>query len=154
MAAPTMAVIQVDRLKNPCRVCTWNRRVAAHPPPSAPMMPIRQVTMRPSALLPGTTRLASRPDPRPRTIQAMMHRTRVRHVESDRRDPWQVNGRGVAGGRVNGGATVAQLGGQMPAEATVGPGHERCLSGDLHEHCLLYTSDAADDLLCVDLGGR
>ena len=22
------------------------------------------------------------------------------------------------------------------------------------EHCLLYTSDAADDLLCVDLGGR
>src|SRR5450756_3141127 len=21
-------------------------------------------------------------------------------------------------------------------------------------HCLLYTSDAADDLLCVDLGGR
>ena len=26
----------------------------------------------------------------------------------------------------------------------------------LHRHaaCLLYTSDAADDLLCVDLGGR
>ena len=23
-----------------------------------------------------------------------------------------------------------------------------------HKHCLLYTSDAADDLLCVDLGGR
>eukprot|EP01067_Filipodium_phascolosomae_P009708 Filipodium_phascolosomae@DN900_c0_g1_i1.p1 len=23
-----------------------------------------------------------------------------------------------------------------------------------HRHCLLYTSDAADDLLCVDLGGR
>ena len=22
------------------------------------------------------------------------------------------------------------------------------------ENCLLYTSDAADDLLCVDLGGR
>ena len=22
------------------------------------------------------------------------------------------------------------------------------------EYCLLYTSDAADDLLCVDLGGR
>src|SRR5680860_265476 len=22
------------------------------------------------------------------------------------------------------------------------------------DHCLLYTSDAADDLLCVDLGGR
>ena len=26
--------------------------------------------------------------------------------------------------------------------------------GNLHEVCLLYTSDAADDLLCVDLGGR
>src|SRR5450756_3144285 len=24
----------------------------------------------------------------------------------------------------------------------------------LHQPCLLYTSDAADDLLCVDLGGR
>ena len=23
-----------------------------------------------------------------------------------------------------------------------------------HKPCLLYTSDAADDLLCVDLGGR
>src|SRR5680860_520199 len=23
-----------------------------------------------------------------------------------------------------------------------------------HDNCLLYTSDAADDLLCVDLGGR
>ena len=23
-----------------------------------------------------------------------------------------------------------------------------------HEHCLLYTSDAADDTPCVDLGGR
>ena len=23
-----------------------------------------------------------------------------------------------------------------------------------HYTCLLYTSDAADDLLCVDLGGR
>src|SRR5450756_2855540 len=25
---------------------------------------------------------------------------------------------------------------------------------DLYRFCLLYTSDAADDLLCVDLGGR
>ena len=25
---------------------------------------------------------------------------------------------------------------------------------DLAVRCLLYTSDAADDLLCVDLGGR
>ena len=24
----------------------------------------------------------------------------------------------------------------------------------VHNRCLLYTSDAADDLLCVDLGGR
>ena len=28
---------------------------------------------------------------------------------------------------------------------------EKCLTRD---DCLLYTSDAADDLLCVDLGGR
>src|SRR5450756_2128089 len=28
------------------------------------------------------------------------------------------------------------------------------LGGDHLESCLLYTSDAADDLLCVDLGGR
>ena len=27
-------------------------------------------------------------------------------------------------------------------------------SDDLVTICLLYTSDAADDLLCVDLGGR
>ena len=26
--------------------------------------------------------------------------------------------------------------------------------GDVLRGCLLYTSDAADDLLCVDLGGR
>ena len=25
---------------------------------------------------------------------------------------------------------------------------------DFNNNCLLYTSDAADDLLCVDLGGR
>src|SRR5450756_3195258 len=33
----------------------------------------------------------------------------------------------------------------------------RCLSSKLKDGtyvCLLYTSDAADDLLCVDLGGR
>src|SRR5665213_3460798 len=28
------------------------------------------------------------------------------------------------------------------------------LTGRNHHSCLLYTSDAADDLLCVDLGGR
>ena len=27
-------------------------------------------------------------------------------------------------------------------------------AGELNTGCLLYTSDAADDLLCVDLGGR
>ena len=27
-------------------------------------------------------------------------------------------------------------------------------NGKVHKGCLLYTSDAADDLLCVDLGGR
>ncbi len=28
------------------------------------------------------------------------------------------------------------------------------MENEMHRHCLLYTSDAADDLLCVDLGGR
>ena len=28
------------------------------------------------------------------------------------------------------------------------------IANDMLEACLLYTSDAADDLLCVDLGGR
>src|SRR5450756_1907338 len=30
----------------------------------------------------------------------------------------------------------------------------RSPAGRRRENCLLYTSDAADDLLCVDLGGR
>ena len=29
-----------------------------------------------------------------------------------------------------------------------------CSESHAYEICLLYTSDAADDLLCVDLGGR
>src|SRR5450756_3198976 len=33
------------------------------------------------------------------------------------------------------------------------PAGGRVLADD-HHVCLLYTSDAADDLLCVDLGGR
>src|SRR5680860_1704821 len=33
--------------------------------------------------------------------------------------------------------------------------HPYCSLGHARNyHCLLYTSDAADDLLCVDLGGR
>ena len=34
------------------------------------------------------------------------------------------------------------------------PGHTAQPRPGLHCLCLLYTSDAADDLLCVDLGGR
>jgi hypothetical protein len=52
MAAPAMAVSQVDRLKNPFRVWMWNNLVAAQPPPSAPAMPITQVKMRPCDRLP------------------------------------------------------------------------------------------------------
>src|SRR5450756_2184508 len=29
-----------------------------------------------------------------------------------------------------------------------------CVAAACEDDCLLYTSDAADDLLCVDLGGR
>src|ERR1039457_6338275 len=67
-----MAVIQVGRLKNPCRLWMWNNLVAAQPPNSAPMMPITQVRMRPCDLPPGISILASKPAPRPRTIQAMI----------------------------------------------------------------------------------
>ena len=34
------------------------------------------------------------------------------------------------------------------------PGDDFGMIHALLERCLLYTSDAADDLLCVDLGGR
>ena len=47
---------------------------------------------------------------------------------------------------------AAALGEPLPVPAHQRPGH-RVL--DRHRRpCLLYTSDAADDLLCVDLGGR
>ena len=49
----------------------------------------------------------------------------------------------------------------MPADLRAGQTFNRrseiyaasdvCIAG--HRFCLLYTSDAADDLLCVDLGG-
>src|SRR5579862_7032075 len=70
-----MAVSQVDRLKNPCRVTTWNNFVATQPPSSAPAMPITHVMTRPCDLLPGMNILASRPAPSPRTIHAMMPTT-------------------------------------------------------------------------------
>ena len=39
--------------------------------------------------------------------------------------------------------------------AGAGPGHRQAGRPDpLAPVCLLYTSDAADDLLCVELGGR
>src|SRR5689334_19682982 len=67
-----MAVSQVEMLKNPCRVTTWNSLVASQPPSSAPATPSTQVRIRPCDLLPGISILASRPAPRPRTIHAMM----------------------------------------------------------------------------------
>src|SRR5680860_48909 len=40
-------------------------------------------------------------------------------------------------------------------EASPNPGDGVILAGPAQlQYCLLYTSDAADDLLCVDLGGR
>src|SRR6266568_1425629 len=67
-----MAVSQVEMLKNPCRVTTWNNLVASQPPSSAQATPITQVRIRPCDLRPGISILASRPAPRPRTIHAMM----------------------------------------------------------------------------------
>src|SRR5450756_487142 len=39
-------------------------------------------------------------------------------------------------------------------EHLFGSGHSLVRGGPMPLPCLLYTSDAADDLLCVDLGGR
>src|SRR5579862_9353907 len=87
-----MAVSQVDRLKNPCRVTTWNNFVASQPPSSAPQMPITQVMMRPCDLLPGISILASRPAPSPRTIHAMMPITGLLYCD-------EADGRSGAGSR-------------------------------------------------------
>ena len=47
-----------------------------------------------------------------------------------------------------------QLGGRLVAEIRREPGEPLQVGEDHGDLCLLYTSDAADDLLCVDLGGR
>ena len=39
-------------------------------------------------------------------------------------------------------------------ESCDGDASTGCETNLLDDPCLLYTSDAADDLLCVDLGGR
>src|SRR5450756_3251250 len=55
-----------------------------------------------------------------------------------------------------GGTGVFGVRSRLPGER-VGTGHDLAdLLRDLGlaGRCLLYTSDAADDLLCVDLGGR
>ena len=52
------------------------------------------------------------------------------------------------------------MGGRLVGHAVV-VSHRKRAAGDADQvgqgrggRCLLYTSDAADDLLCVDLGGR
>jgi hypothetical protein len=43
MAAPAMAVSQVERLKKARRLRMWNSLVASQPPGSAPAIPITKV---------------------------------------------------------------------------------------------------------------
>src|SRR5450756_3213145 len=52
--------------------------------------------------------------------------------------------------------TTARASSNRDPEATIPPQASPQASRDYAESylCLLYTSDAADDLLCVDLGGR
>src|SRR5438105_3732595 len=87
-----MAVSQVEMLKNPCRVTTWNSFVASQPPSSAPAMPITHVIMRPCDLLPGISILASRPASRPRMIHAMIPTTGLLYCD-------EADGRSGAGSR-------------------------------------------------------
>ena len=42
----------------------------------------------------------------------------------------------------------------LPGQCPTYPPIFRTGTRTVHSYCLLYTSDAADDLLCVDLGGR
>src|SRR5450756_2935213 len=42
----------------------------------------------------------------------------------------------------------------FPPATLISPGALRRTACSRDNPCLLYTSDAADDLLCVDLGGR
>ena len=44
--------------------------------------------------------------------------------------------------------------GQIPLNPKTGNLEMASIEQATHRVCLLYTSDAADDLLCVDLGGR
>ena len=44
--------------------------------------------------------------------------------------------------------------GRVSTHGRLHPGEARPRSTTVSPTCLLYTSDAADDLLCVDLGGR
>jgi hypothetical protein len=72
MAAPAMAVSQVDRLK-PCMLWMRNCSVASQPPSSAPTIPMMQVCDY-EALLPAARdqQLAVRPAARAKTIQAII----------------------------------------------------------------------------------
>src|SRR5450756_2853550 len=52
------------------------------------------------------------------------------------------------------GRLLASLGGDLEHTLVVAASDHGEAFGEHGEICLLYTSDAADDLLCVDLGGR
>ena len=60
-------------------------------------------------------------------------------VDSD----WRITSFNLAAERITG----------VPSEEALGKACSDVFHADICD-CLLYTSDAADDLLCVDLGGR
>src|SRR5680860_1400079 len=91
---------------------------------------------------------------RPEAITASTRAPRSRTVQRARTGTWTVASANVPTGH----ASSAQNQRRFAQRTTTAPatGTSR-IRWDLREctlTCLLYTSDAADDLLCVDLGGR
>src|SRR5450756_2057362 len=98
-----------------------------------------------------------RPLPRPRDIASsaipLSSSASARAASQTRRPPRKRRKRGHARSPRRGAREGNDIAKQI-ALLVHRPGSQGRLPDALSITCLLYTSDAADDLLCVDLGGR